>query len=432
VQQVAQWPSGRATANCAANNGLPPAHDSRFCVKEVPDRWLPAFVPSHDGFVCASGAPATCGCPGPELGARWLASRVCAPPMRPGIRWPRPPLTRGPTIHPAAVSSSLCGVDPIMRRARGLLAAAVGAGSRHLRFYHPMHASTVYPVVAKTTTSSRWLRNAVIGSVVVGAAALAAAVEEAPISHRKRLMLSSEELEEVIGERHASSMSIKAMDPSHPDCVLVGRVSQRIIVESDRLVSKEAQRWRISVVDSEEVNAFCAPGRVIVVYTGLIRKMEEIRAAIGASAPSLEDMLGVVIAHECGHAIARHWAEKRSWAPFFLFAALFARTSPAIGPMVNVGIHLPMSRVHEDEADHIGMEVLARSCMDLGAPQAYFEHIGSTVTSGWLSTHPTDGSRADRCREHAERLRPLQLRLCEDEQRKKHHARSWLLWPATG
>jgi len=295
-----------------------------------------------------------------------------------------------------------------------------------------MHASTVYPVVAKTTTSSRWLRNAVIGSVVVGAAALAAAVEEAPISHRKRLMLSSEELEEVIGERHASSMSIKAMDPSHPDCVLVGRVSQRIIVESDRLVSKEAQRWRISVVDSEEVNAFCAPGRVIVVYTGLIRKMEEIRAAIGASAPSLEDMLGVVIAHECGHAIARHWAEKRSWAPFFLFAALFARTSPAIGPMVNVGIHLPMSRVHEDEADHIGMEVLARSCMDLGAPQAYFEHIGSTVTSGWLSTHPTDGSRADRCREHAERLRPLQLRLCEDEQRKKHHARSWLLWPATG
>ena len=60
--------------------------------------------------------------------------------------------------------------------------------------------------------------------------------------------------------------------------------------------------WEFTVLQSDEVNAFCLPGGKVAVYTGIMTKFAN------------EAELACVVAHEVGHAIARHGGERMSWS----------------------------------------------------------------------------------------------------------------------
>lgn len=305
----------------------------------------------------------------------------------------------------------------VVQRCCCRLPTGATAGAR--RWFRPQHAATYYPVVEKTSPGTKRARNLLFGALLGAAAGLASSVEEAPVTGRLRLMVVSEGLEDAIGATYTDSIEEGAVDEDAPDARLVVSVVKRVARAADSVAGRGDQQWRVFVKDSPEVNAFCAPGRVVVVYTGLLRRIEQIMSEAGDDddlpppKSSGADMLAAVLSHECAHAVARHSAEKLAWAPFFVFAGLVSRTSPVIGPMVDFGLQMPMSRTMEREADQIGMEIMARACFDLRGAAEFHERIHSSARRlELLSTHPSDASRVTACRAEALRLAPLQEAYC--------------------
>ncbi|OMP09759.1 Peptidase M48 [Corchorus olitorius] len=52
------------------------------------------------------------------------------------------------------------------------------------------------------------------------------------------------------------------------------------------------------LMDKDDINAFCGPNGIIVIYSGLLKHLKS------------DEEIATVIAHEMGHAVARHVAEK--------------------------------------------------------------------------------------------------------------------------
>src|SRR5437762_13764966 len=61
-------------------------------------------------------------------------------------------------------------------------------------------------------------------------------------------------------------------------------------------------QWEFVVFESKEANAFCLPGGKVGVYSGLLPITQT------------EAGLATVVAHEIGHAVAHHGAERMSQA----------------------------------------------------------------------------------------------------------------------
>src|SRR5690606_21820104 len=61
---------------------------------------------------------------------------------------------------------------------------------------------------------------------------------------------------------------------------------------------EKAFDWDVTVIPSEQVNAFCLPGGKMAVYTGLVPVAEN------------ADAMAVVMGHEISHALLRHGAQR--------------------------------------------------------------------------------------------------------------------------
>ena len=143
-------------------------------------------------------------------------------------------------------------------------------------------------------------------------------------------------------------------------------------------------RWTFHVVDNDEKNAFVIPGGFIFVNRGLCEAFADDPEA-----------LAVIIAHELGHAYARHVAERISIQRFssllryaYFFLSIFGIVEPAttlgiarelsgIDAATQLTIQLPFSRLHESEADAIGIAFLANSCIDPAAADRAWKKMAS-------------------------------------------------------
>ena len=182
----------------------------------------------------------------------------------------------------------------------------------------------------------------------------------------------------------------------------VGRRIQKAVEQymaeqnlSDRL---KDFRWEFNLVESEEVNAWCMPGGKVVVYEGILPITQN------------EAGLAVVMGHEIAHAIARHGQERMSQGLLVqtgglaLSAALATKPETtrtlwmaAFGVGASVGVILPYSRLHESEADHLGLIFMAMAGYDPHAAVGFWERMAEQKKGGappeFLSTHPADESR---------------------------------------
>jgi predicted Zn-dependent protease len=146
-------------------------------------------------------------------------------------------------------------------------------------------------------------------------------------------------------------------------------------------------KWEFAVINSPEVNAFVVPGGKVVVYSGLLKLLKT------------DDELAAVIAHEAGHIVARHVAERLtqgSVVELLRCIAYYAFGVPIpSGPLTAV-FFLPNSRKAETEADVIGLQLAARACYDPAAAAVVFsklgeeeaKHGGSSAIPKMLRTHP--------------------------------------------
>lgn len=284
--------------------------------------------------------------------------------------------------------------------------------------YKPRHRATFYPRKVELSFRTRAIMTSLGVVTVAGAAFLLTQVEEAPVSKRRRVMLVPVSVEDVVGDSFVESFASKVLPATDPRAQLVLRVAKPVVAAADRLAGVSKSRaWRVGVVEQPVINAFCAPGRVIIVNTGLldrldamvkgeltddvIDKAKEVLRQLGSTKASKEDLLAAVLAHECGHGLARHSAEQVAWWPFFAFVSLLNDASPSIARMVTLGVQLPLSRMMEREADALGLAIMAEACID---PNAMVElHTRMTVLSKaggyaeWLSTHPAPINRVTTC-----------------------------------
>ena len=156
--------------------------------------------------------------------------------------------------------------------------------------------------------------------------------------------------------------------------------------------------WEFNLVEDPNVNAWCMPGGKVVVYTGLLPITQT------------ETGLAVVMGHEIAHAFAKHGAERMTqglvveMGNMALSKAMEDRpeqtknlfmTSYGIGSQV--GVLLPFSRLHENEADHLGLLFMAMAGYNPEEAPVFWERMAAQKKGAappeFLSTHPADDTR---------------------------------------
>ncbi|MFC3120989.1 M48 family metallopeptidase [Agaribacter flavus] len=158
--------------------------------------------------------------------------------------------------------------------------------------------------------------------------------------------------------------------------------------------------WEVVVFDDPAANAFALPGGKIGVYTGLL-EIADSQAQVAS-----------VIGHEVGHVIAQHGNERMSQSQLIgigqqvvnqVLATNEVAGSQAImsalGLGIQVGISLPYSRIHESEADLIGLDLMARAGFDPRESVKLWENMskneGGSRQPEFLSTHPAPQTRIE-------------------------------------
>jgi predicted Zn-dependent protease len=148
--------------------------------------------------------------------------------------------------------------------------------------------------------------------------------------------------------------------------------------------------WEVNVLDDPQVNAYCAPGGKIAVYTGLITKIN-----------ATDDELAAVMGHEIAHALREHSRERASKEMVTGLGAAVLGAATGVdgqltGMMGNLMFTLPNSRDNESEADRIGLELAARAGYNPQGAVTLWQKMnaqGGGSPPQWLSTHPSGDSR---------------------------------------
>ena len=162
-------------------------------------------------------------------------------------------------------------------------------------------------------------------------------------------------------------------------------------------------KWEFNLVKDELVNAWCMPGGKVVVYTGLL------------PVTKTEAGLAVVMGHEIAHAIARHGNERMSQGLLAQTGGLalnLALTNQpeqtkklfmsAYGLGASVGVMLPFSRLHESEADKLGLIFMALAGYNPEEAVKFWERMADNKKGKvpeLLSTHPSDDTRIKEIKE---------------------------------
>lgn len=191
-------------------------------------------------------------------------------------------------------------------------------------------------------------------------------------------------------------------------------ITNRLIQQAVLYSPKSADwDWQVNVIDDDKtVNAFCMPGGLMAIYTGLIKQLD-----------ATDDEIGQVMGHEIGHALAGHGAEKMSVQMMTNMAVLvvsaaasnnrkdFENTNNALTLGALAFVNLPNSRVAETESDRIGIELAARAGFSPEAAVTLWEKMAKTSNSkgkgDFFSTHPAPERRQENLRALARPMEPL-------------------------
>ncbi len=178
------------------------------------------------------------------------------------------------------------------------------------------------------------------------------------------------------------------------------------------------RRLDIIVVNNRAINAFAVPGGVIGIHNGLLLQAHT------------EAQLASVLSHELGHLSQRHFArsveaQKRNAIPNMaglLAGIILAATAGGDAGIAaitatqaaNLQSQLRYSRLHEQEADRVGMQTMLRADMDPAAAAGMFEIMQQASRYAgdrppeFLLTHPVTESRIsdarNRSRQHPRKI----------------------------
>lgn len=175
---------------------------------------------------------------------------------------------------------------------------------------------------------------------------------------------------------------------------------QKYVNTVGRWVASQSERpdlpWHFGVIESNDINAFAAPGGYIFVTLGLYRKL--------ASEAELAGVLG----HEIGHVIKKHHLKILQQSRMVdIGGKLLAKQAGGndnIGRLIGSGAEIvsrSLDKGAEFEADRIGVVLAARAGYDAFGLPGVLETIGHTSATDdsvalLFKTHPHPGERLTR------------------------------------
>jgi predicted Zn-dependent protease len=191
----------------------------------------------------------------------------------------------------------------------------------------------------------------------------------------------------------------------------IARAAETFLTEAGLGSTLQNYSWQFNLIEDEKmVNAWVMPGGKAAVYTGIMAYTRD------------ENGLAVVLGHEVAHAVAGHGNERLSQALLAqmggtaLSVALSSQPNEtralamaAYGAGATVGVLLPYSRLHESEADHIGLILMARAGYDPRVAVPFWKRMNQAPGSRppeFLSTHPAPDTRIENIKAHIPEAMP--------------------------
>lgn len=188
-------------------------------------------------------------------------------------------------------------------------------------------------------------------------------------------------------------------------------ISNRLIAQVGIFRSDAPQwAWEINVEKNDQLNAYCMPGGKIMVYSGLVEKID-----------ASDDELAAVIGHEIAHALREHGRERMSQAyiqQYGIQALAALAGESTTGVLATKGAELgsqlffalPNSREQERESDRIGLELSARAGYNPNAAVTLWQKMMAENPASppeFLSTHPASQNRINDLQALAPNVMPL-------------------------
>ncbi len=228
-----------------------------------------------------------------------------------------------------------------------------------------------------------------------------------PVTGRRQLNLVPEStINSMSFEQYDEVLKGSKLSTDQAATQMLKRVGNRIkdaatkyMTDNGMAGAMSGYKWDFNLIDNDSiVNAWCMPGGKVAFYTGILPITKD------------ENGMAVVMGHEVAHAIANHGAERMSqgllaqMGGIALSEALKNKPEEtqnlfmtAYGVGAQVGVLLPYSRLHESEADNMGLIFMAMAGYDPNTAVDFWQRMTNlkqgSAPPEFLSTHPSDEKR---------------------------------------
>lgn len=179
--------------------------------------------------------------------------------------------------------------------------------------------------------------------------------------------------------------------------------------------TSEKFNWQLNVIRSNDVNAFAMPGGKMVVFTGIVNKLN-----------LTDDEIAAVIGHEMTHALEEH---SKKEAGQQIITDLATKVGSSViksktklssktvnnykNTLSKYGLTLPFSRHQENQADIGGLRLMAQAGYNPEAAATVWEKMnkayGSNSATSLLSTHPSNDARISSIKKMLPEVMPIYL-----------------------
>lgn len=238
---------------------------------------------------------------------------------------------------------------------------------------------------------------------------LISSCKSVPLTGRKQLnLLPTSQMHSLAFDQYSQMMKEEQIVTGTEESRMLNEVGediknavQRYLQENKKTDLLDGYEWEFNLLKNDQmVNAFAMPGGKVAFFTGIM--------------PVCQDRNGVavVMGHEIAHALARHGNERMSQGlaqqlgGVALSVAINEKTEEtqqlfmaAYGLGSQVGVMLPFSRLHESEADEMGLTFMAMAGYDpRGAPEFWKRMAAQSQGEAppeFLSTHPSHNTRIE-------------------------------------
>jgi predicted Zn-dependent protease len=233
-----------------------------------------------------------------------------------------------------------------------------------------------------------------------------------PISGRRQMaFIPSSQLNSLSFTSYGDMMRAAPKSSNQQWTAMVQNSGNKIKTAVEKYLAEKGQsdvtkgfEWEFNLLAAPTVNAFCMPGGKVAFYEGIMPLC------------NTETGVAVVMGHEVAHAIASHGNERMTQGLVQQFggAALSValRDKPqetqslfmtAYGVGTQFGAMLPFSRLHESEADELGLIFMAMAGYDPREAPKFWTRMssasGGAAPPEFMSTHPSHNTRIKKLNE---------------------------------